>query len=80
MMYAQKIFFFLGVVVHTCNSSTQEVKVGGLQVLGYPGIYSKTLSKKERGREKGREEGGGRERERERERERMNLGIFQITH
>jgi hypothetical protein len=31
---------------HTCNPSTQEAKVGGFQVSGQCGLYSKTLSQK----------------------------------
>jgi hypothetical protein len=37
-----------GVVVHTLNSSTQEVKAGGSQVQGQPGLYSESLSQKKK--------------------------------
>jgi hypothetical protein len=37
-----------GIVVHTCNPSTQKAKAGGLQVPGQPGLYGKTLSQKKK--------------------------------
>jgi hypothetical protein len=33
-------------VVHACNSTTQEADAGGLQVQKQPEIYSETLSRK----------------------------------
>jgi hypothetical protein len=36
----------LAVVVHTCNSSTQEAAAGGSQVWGQPELHHETLSKK----------------------------------
>jgi hypothetical protein len=33
-------------VVHTCNSSTQEAEAGKSQVQGPPGLHSKTLTQK----------------------------------
>jgi hypothetical protein len=36
------------VVEHTCNTSTQEAKVGELRVTGQPGQHSKTLSQKKK--------------------------------
>jgi hypothetical protein len=35
-----------GMVVHTCNPSTQEVEVGGLKVQGQPGLHNESLSLK----------------------------------
>jgi hypothetical protein len=35
-------------VVHACNPSTQEAKVGGLWVCGQPRLHSKTLSQKKK--------------------------------
>jgi hypothetical protein len=35
----------LSVVMHTCNSSTQEAEAGGLRVPGQPGLHSETLAK-----------------------------------
>jgi hypothetical protein len=36
----------LGVLMHTCNPSTQEMEAGGLQVWGQPGLHSETLPQK----------------------------------
>jgi hypothetical protein len=36
----------LGMVVHTCNSSTIKAEAGALQVQGQPGLHSETLSQK----------------------------------
>jgi hypothetical protein len=38
----------LGVVVHSCNLSTQEAEAGGSLVQGQPGLHSETLSLKEK--------------------------------
>jgi hypothetical protein len=34
----------LGVMAHSCNTRTREVKEGRFQVLGHPEIHIKTLS------------------------------------
>jgi hypothetical protein len=34
----------LGVVVFTCNTSTQEAEAGRSEVLGQPGLHKETLS------------------------------------
>jgi hypothetical protein len=36
----------LGMVVHTCDPSTQKAEAGGLRVWGQPGLHSKSLSQK----------------------------------
>jgi hypothetical protein len=36
----------LGMVLHSCNLSSQEVKTESFQVRGRPGLHSKTLSQK----------------------------------
>jgi hypothetical protein len=36
----------LGMVVHACNSSTQEAEARGKQVRGQPGLDSKMVSQK----------------------------------
>jgi hypothetical protein len=38
--------WFLGVVAHTCNYSTQEAEATGSQVWGQPWIHSETLLRK----------------------------------
>jgi hypothetical protein len=34
----------LGIVVHICNPSTQEVETGKLRVRGQPGVHTENLS------------------------------------
>ena len=54
--------------LYACNSSTQKAEAGGLsRVPGHPGLYIKSLSRKEKGggREERRKEGGGEGRKRE---------------
>jgi hypothetical protein len=36
----------LGVVAHTCNSSTWEAEVGGQRVQGQPALHNETYLKK----------------------------------
>jgi hypothetical protein len=45
----------LGVVVHTCNSSTQEAQAEGAQVPGQPGLHSETQLIKNKNRKGGQE-------------------------
>jgi hypothetical protein len=40
----------VGVVIHSCNPSTQEAEAEGLRVQGQPGLHSKTLFQKIKGR------------------------------
>lgn len=42
----------LDIVIHTQDHSTQEVGVGGLCLLGKPGLHGKTLSPKQKRRKK----------------------------
>jgi hypothetical protein len=37
---------YLGVVVHACNFSTREARIGGSQVGGQPRLHRETLSEK----------------------------------
>jgi hypothetical protein len=39
-------------VVHTCNSCSRKVEAGGLQVWRQPGLYSETLSQKQKDKTK----------------------------
>jgi hypothetical protein len=41
----QILNFWPGVVIHDCNSSTQESEAGGLRVQGQPRLHSQTLKK-----------------------------------
>jgi hypothetical protein len=40
---AQKLSDWLGMVVHTCNPTTQEAEAGGSRVPGQPELYSETV-------------------------------------
>jgi hypothetical protein len=44
-MYNQNFILELGMVVHTCNPSTQEVEAE-LEIQGQTGLHNETLSKK----------------------------------
>jgi hypothetical protein len=46
----------LDIVAHPCNPTTAVSEARGLQVLGQPGLYSKTLSQKEKKKKKEEEE------------------------
>jgi hypothetical protein len=69
------------VVVHACNSSSQETEiVVGLQVLGQPGIQRQCIKEGKKGRKEGKggrrkkgREGGKEKGERKREKERRTL-------